>query len=142
MDIVLVSNDGFIFVAERSDIPGAWQMPQGGIDEGEDPLKAAFRELEEETSITNVSVKDEYPGWLTYEFPPERENPFGGNYIGQAQRWFLFSFDGVNSDIDVENAADQEFTNWQWVEPQWILEHVAPFRQSVYEAVFRRFGVL
>lgn len=134
---VIVNKDGNILYCERADIKDAWQMPQGGIDAGEDPQKAALRELFEETAITDIIVKGEYPSWLVYEFPPTANKREG--FLGQAQKWFLLEFTGDINNINLENAQDQEFSNYQWATPQYILETVVDFRKEIYAEVFKEF---
>lgn len=134
---VVVNADGKILIAERRDIPDAWQMPQGGIDPGEDPQTAATRELFEETAIQDVAVVGEYPHWLTYEFPPGGKK---GHHIGQAQRWFLLRFTGTT--IDLEKAVHPEFRAWKWATAAEVMAAAAPFRKPIYTAALRHFGLL
>jgi putative (di)nucleoside polyphosphate hydrolase len=125
----VVNSRGELLVFERSDVPGAWQLPQGGIDIGERPADAAWRELAEETGLTDgdVDLVDEHPDWLVYEFPEHVRG--AGKRLGQAQRWFLFR---VRAD-DVVPMPDQvEFVAWKWAEPAWLLAHVVEFRLAAY----------
>lgn len=137
---MLTNHGGLIFYCERRDIPGAWQMPQGGIDPGENPKDGALRELLEETGIQDVNIKNQYPNWLVYDFPkgaPQRDGK-----IGQAQKWFLLEFTGDISTIDLNNAQDQEFSNYMWATPEHILETVADFRKPLYEECFRHLKLI
>lgn len=139
--VVLARADGQVFAAERLDTPGAWQMPQGGIDDGEDPLQAALRELEEEIGVSanKVRVEAEHPDWLRYDLP---EHLIGkvwkGRWRGQTQRWFLLRFLGNDSDIqlDVEHP---EFSAWNWTTPEDVLQKIVPFKRDIYDAVFGQF---
>jgi putative (di)nucleoside polyphosphate hydrolase len=122
---------GQVMAFERSDLPGEWQLPQGGIDEGETPVTAAWRELVEETGLTpdEVQLVAEYPEWTLYEWPTGvRKN----GRIGQAQRWFTFL---VNDD-DVEPTPDgREFRDWKWVAVDWLVDQAVDFRQPSYRRV-------
>ena len=134
--IVLLNKNNKIFVAKRIDNPkNFWQMPQGGVDEGEDFLKAAFRELEEETSIKNVKLIKELDGTITYELP---ERLLGviwkGRYRGQKQKWFLMRFTGNDSEINI-NTKNPEFLDWKWIEIDLITDVVVDFKLHVYEEV-------
>ncbi|HYN31514.1 MAG TPA: RNA pyrophosphohydrolase [Ilumatobacteraceae bacterium] len=134
--VAVVTNSlGEILAFERSDVPGAWQLPQGGIDVGESPLESAWRELGEETGLgpDQVDLVGEHPDWVVYEFPEAVRGV--GKRLGQAQRWYLFR---VRSD-DVSPAPDEvEFVAWKWVEPTWLLDHVVDFRLAAYRSVIPR----
>ncbi|OAY45712.1 nudix hydrolase 26, chloroplastic isoform X2 [Manihot esculenta] len=127
--ICLINPSKKIFAASRLDIPNAWQMPQGGIDESEDPKFAAIRELKEETGISSAEVLTEAPHWLTYDFPPEvREKlklQWGSDWKGQAQKWFLLKFTGSEEEINLlgDGTEKPEFGEWTWMSPEQILEH-------------------
>eukprot|EP00268_Persea_americana_P014793 TRINITY_DN16648_c0_g1_i3.p1 TRINITY_DN16648_c0_g1~~TRINITY_DN16648_c0_g1_i3.p1 ORF type:complete len:260 (+),score=41.21 TRINITY_DN16648_c0_g1_i3:84-782(+) len=135
-----------IFSASRLDVPGAWQMPQGGIDEGEDPKSAALRELKEETGITSAQVVAEVPYWLTYDFPPhvrEKLNKeWGSNWKGQAQKWFLLRFTGNEEEVNLlgDGTERAEFADWSWMTPQEVLERAVSFKKPVYEEVLKVFA--
>ncbi len=140
--IMLVNPAGRVFVGERLDSPEAWQMPQGGIDAGEDPRQAALRELREETSIPPalVQVQAELPDWVAYDLPLELvPKLWKGRYRGQKQRWFLMRFQGADADIDIQTR-HPEFSRWQWLEPEALLARIVPFKRPVYEQVLRGFG--
>ena len=132
--IVLLNNQNKVFVAKRIDNPkNFWQMPQGGIDEGENPLKAAFRELEEETSIKNAELIKELDGTITYELPDRLLGiVWKGKYRGQKQKWFLMRFIGKDSEINI-NTSNPEFLDWKWIELDLITDDVVDFKLHVYK---------
>ena len=139
--VVLANTKGLIFTGERIDTPGAWQMPQGGIDEGETPDIAAFRELEEETGVdANLArIEAEHPDWIPYDLPDHLLGKmWKGRYRGQQQRWFLLRFQGVDSDIDLKRH-HQEFSRWRWSTPDEVLENIVPFKRDVYAQVIAEF---
>ena len=123
-----------------------WQMPQGGIDEGEAPLDAALRELHEETNVTSVSLLAESSYWYHYELPPESTKRWKGKYIGQTQKWFALRFTGEDSEIDIERPGGgghtPEFDDWRWEQRERLAELIVPFKRSVYEQVVREFAHL
>jgi putative (di)nucleoside polyphosphate hydrolase len=125
-----------VFVAKRIDNPkNFWQMPQGGVDEGEDFLKAAYRELEEETSIKNVELVKELDGTITYELPDRLLGLiWKGKYRGQKQKWFLMRFVGSDSEINIKTK-HPEFLEWKWVELDKITDLVVDFKLHVYKEV-------
>lgn len=147
---------GMVFVGRRrSDKMGvshaggyAWQMPQGGIDPGEDPLKAALRELYEETSIRSVELLAEAPDWYRYDLPLDiMGRGLKGRYRGQAQKWFAFRFTGDESEINVHAPGGgvhrPEFGDWRWEPLQNLPDMIVPFKRPVYDQVvqaFARFG--
>ena len=140
--LVLMNRDGRVFAGQRIDNPGpAWQMPQGGIDEGETPREAALRELGEETGIAAdaVEVLAETPDWIPYDLPAELvPRLWKGRFRGQRQRWFLMRFLGQDADIDIA-AGDPEFSAWAWMAPDDLIDRIVPFKRATYDAVFAAF---
>lgn len=141
--VMLADGAGRIWVGQRRDNhQDAWQMPQGGIDAGEDAVAAALRELEEETGITPALVRVEAvtPEPVAYDLPPEIVPQFwGGRYRGQAQTWVLLRFLGTDADVDIATA-HPEFSAWKWAEPDAVLAGIVPFKRAVYAAVLAAFG--
>jgi len=134
--IVVLNKENKVFVAKRIDNPkNFWQMPQGGVDEGEDFLKAAYRELEEETSIKNVELIKELDGTITYELPDRLLGLiWKGKYRGQKQKWFLMKFNGEDNEINIKTK-HPEFLEWKWVELDKITDLVVDFKLHVYKEV-------
>jgi len=134
--IVVLNKENKVFVAKRIDNPkNFWQMPQGGVDEGEDFLKAAYRELEEETSIKNVKLIKELDGTITYELPDRLLGLiWKGKYRGQKQKWFLMRFVGMDNEINLKTK-HPEFLEWKWVELDKITDLVVDFKLHVYKEV-------
>jgi putative (di)nucleoside polyphosphate hydrolase len=134
--IVVLNKENKVFVAKRIDNPkNFWQMPQGGVDEGEDFLKAAYRELEEETSIKSVELIKELDGTITYELPDRLLGLiWKGKYRGQKQKWFLMRFVGSDSEINIKTK-HPEFLEWKWVELDKITDLVVDFKLHVYKEV-------
>ncbi len=134
--IVVLNKDNKVFVAKRIDNPkNFWQMPQGGIDEGENNLDAALRELEEETSIKSVKLVKEVDGYTTYLLP---DNLLGiiwkGKFKGQKQKWFIVKFTGEDAEINI-NTKHPEFLDWQWLDFRKITETVVDFKLHVYQQI-------
>lgn len=123
-----------VLVFERSDVPGAWQLPQGGVDVGEAPGDAIWRELGEETGLgaDDVDLVAEHAEWVVYEFPAEVRRD--GKRLGQAQRWYTFR---VKADVVVPTPDQVEFVNWQWVRADWLVDHVVEFRREAYRRVLQ-----
>jgi putative (di)nucleoside polyphosphate hydrolase len=151
---MLINRAGLVLVGKRDVKAGPehvdalyqWQMPQGGIDAGEDPLLAAKRELYEETSVFSVSLLMEAPEWYAYDLPDEIiRSAWKGRYRGQTQKWFAFRFEGEDSEINVlvpPGGHKAEFTEWRWEAMQELPGLVIPFKRTVYERVVQAFGHL
>lgn len=140
--VMLVNREGRVFVGQRLDSKlDAWQMPQGGIDPGEDAYTAALRELGEETGVLpdKVELVAEAPDELFYDLPPELVGKvWKGQWRGQRQRWFLFRFLGKDSDINIATS-HPEFRSWRWAEPDDLPVLIVPFKKALYEAVLAAF---
>lgn len=132
--VAVVSNSkGKVLAFQRCDRADQWQLPQGGIDEGETPVEGVWRELKEETGLDNSHVRliDEHPEWTLYEWPDGIKR---GHRLGQAQRWFFF--EAIDDDV-VPTPDGEEFNDWKWVRIPWLIEQVVEFRQASYERVLR-----
>lgn len=139
--VVLINDAGLIFAGQRIDMPGAWQMPQGGIDAGETPRDAALRELAEETGVSadRVEVLAETPGWVYYDLPPELLGKvWKGRYGGQRQKWVLMRFGGEDADIRIDTD-HPEFQEWRWMPAAALMENIVPFKRGVYKEVLGAF---
>ncbi|WP_135080123.1 RNA pyrophosphohydrolase [Terasakiella sp. SH-1] len=137
--ICLFHQDGKVFVAERLDTPGAWQFPQGGIDKGEDPYDAAFRELKEEIGTDNADFLAKTDDWLHYDLPDHLIGKvWKGKYRGQKQIWFAFRFKGRDQNIDI-NTKHPEFSKWQWVELAETVDLIVPFKRDIYVEIVNQF---
>src|SRR3954469_75787 len=137
---VLFNRDGLVLVARRADLPnaegspGGWQLPQGGIDKGEDPRVAIFRELEEEGGTARAEIIAEHPDWLTYDLPAALVGKaLGGKYRGQKQRWFALRFLGEDSDIRLDLDPHPEFDAWRWARLEELPALAVAFKRAIYE---------
>jgi putative (di)nucleoside polyphosphate hydrolase len=136
---MLINDAGGIFTAERIDMPGAWQMPQGGVDEGESLKEAALRELEEETSIPRsaVTTLNQTNDWIMYDLPGHLLGKvWGGKYRGQKQHWFLLRLDGDEALINLDTD-HPEFSRWKWSNADELIAEIVSFKRDVYEAVVK-----
>lgn len=140
--VMLLNTDGLVFVGNRIDVPGDhWQMPQGGIDDGESPAEAAYREVQEETGISPEKVKliRESETWLHYDLPgPLSRRIWKGRYRGQKQRWFAMRFLGSNADIDLD-FHKPEFGAYRWASIVDLPDLIVPFKRDTYEQVVHEF---
>ena len=137
--IIVLNKNNKIFVAKRIDNPkNFWQMPQGGIDEGEDYLSAAYRELREETSITKVKLIKELDGFITYLLPDHLLGViWKGKYKGQKQKWFIMKFTGEDKEINIQTKKP-EFLEWKWIELETLAEVVVDFKLHVYKELKKK----
>ena len=149
--IMVLNDKGLVWAGRRisrgnSEFDGSpqlWQMPQGGIDDGEAPLAAAIRELYEETGMKTVTLLAEARDWIHYDLPPQLIGiGLRGKYRGQAQKWFAFRFDGDESEIQINpppGSNEAEFDAWDWKPMESLPELIVPFKRSVYEQVVEQF---
>ncbi len=139
--IALFNKDGKVFVGERIDTPGAWQMPQGGIDRGEDVKQAALRELEEEIGTNKAEIIRIHPENIRYDLPLElKKKLWGGKYAGQDQAWIAMRFTGQDSDIDITAGDRPEFSAWKWLTLKDTINLIVPFKRETYEKVIVAFA--
>jgi putative (di)nucleoside polyphosphate hydrolase len=141
----LFNSAGRVFVGRRGDVPGTqdhvWQMPQGGIDAGEEPRAAVLRELAEEIGTANAEILGEHADWLQYDLPPELVGrAFGGRYRGQRQRWFALRFLGVDAEIRLDAHQPAEFVEWRWVALAELPSLAVSFKRPIYETIARDFA--
>ena len=143
---LILNPSGLVWIGHRFDTPQSeeargrwWQMPQGGIDHGEDAAVAVLREVREETGMTSVAIKAELPGWHNYDLPAQLGGKlWGGKYRGQTQKWFALAFTGPDSEVVIDgNGHGPEFDAWRWAAPSELLDLVVPFKRDVYRAVLK-----
>ena len=138
--IALFNQDRKVFVGERLDTPGAWQMPQGGVDEGEAVEDTAFRELKEEVGTDKADILRISSTTTRYELPEDLANRlWGGQYCGQEQTWVAMRFTGNDGDIDLNSFDPPEFSKWQWVDLHESIDLIVPFKRSTYKQVISFF---
>lgn len=139
--LMLVNRDGKVFVGNRIDTPGEhWQMPQGGIDKGEEPHEAALRELAEEIGTNKARILAEASEWHAYDLPADLSRKiWKGKYRGQTQKWFLLHFEGEDADIRLD-AHQQEFSAWKWAPLDRLQEMIVPFKREIYAKVIEEFA--
>ncbi len=141
--LVVMNAVGEVFAGQRIDNPGdAWQMPQGGVDEGETPVEAAIRELGEETGINanSVEVLAETSDWIPYDLPHDLvPKLWKGRFRGQTQKWFLLKFSGDDAEINIVQD-HQEFSRWAWMKPGDLIDKIVPFKKQTYTQEFAVFG--
>jgi len=151
--VMVLNPAGRVFIGRRTEGPElidpthVWQMPQGGVDPGEEPYPAALRELHEETNIRSVERLGEIADWLSYDIPRERiGEAWGGRYRGQTQKWFALRFTGDESEIDILHPAggqhEPEFAEWRWEPMQNLPDLIVPFKRPIYERVVKEFAHL
>ena len=139
--MMILNKKNEILVGRRIDNPtGFWQMPQGGIDNDENPKEAVWREMLEEIGTNNVTIINESSQWFNYKIPKKILDtlPWGKKYIGQTQKWFVFTFDGIESEINV-NTSNPEFSEWKWISHLKILENIVPFKKELYSKIMIEF---
>jgi putative (di)nucleoside polyphosphate hydrolase len=142
--IALFNQDGLVFTGERIDNPGEWQMPQGGMDEGESPIEAALRELKEETGTDKADIIRVHEQKIRYDFPDDLaitlSKRWGDYYTGQEQTWFAMRFTGHDSDIDLDADEQKEFLSWRWAPLATLPALIVPFKREVYKQVAQAFS--
>ncbi len=148
--IMVINREGLVWVGQRADMPGDaegsgqwWQMPQGGIDDGEQPRAAALREVWEETAMRSLEMLGESREWVTYDLPPELIGvAWGGNFRGQRQKWYAMRFTGHETEIDIgpREGHSIEFCAWRWSALDQLVSSIVPFKRDVYTAVVGELG--
>ena len=139
--MMILNNENKILVGKRLDHPsGHWQMPQGGIDDNENPNEAVWREMQEEIGTNNATIIQESTQWINYKIPLEtlKTLPWGHKYVGQTQKWFLFRFNGADNEINVVTE-NPEFSEWRWSNHNLLVENIVPFKRNTYKKILEEF---
>ena len=142
--MMILNSKNEILVGRRLDHPsGYWQMPQGGIDDNENPEDSVWREMMEEIGTNNADLYKISSQWVNYEIPQETLDhlPWGKIYIGQTQKWFIFKFSGQDNDINVETE-NPEFSDWKWMHNKELVDNAVPFKRKIYQTVLDEFSDL
>ena len=140
--MMILNAQNKILVGRRLDHPsGYWQMPQGGIDDNENPEEAVWREMMEEIGTNNAKLSNISSQWIKYEIPQETLDhlPWGKIYIGQMQKWFIFFFSGEDEEINVDTE-NPEFSEWKWINHKELIENAVPFKRKVYKTILDEFA--
>ena len=143
--IMLINQENKIFMGERIDNKGAWQMPQGGVNVSinENLTIAAKRELYEETGVKTAKIINQSEGWYYYYLPKNLKSKlWRGKFLGQKQKWFLFSFEGTDEEINLQADKNPEFNNWKWVSPQDVLNNIVAFKKEIYQRILKEFNFI
>ena len=139
--MMILNRDNKILVGKRMDHPsGHWQMPQGGIDENENPEEAVWREMYEEIGTKNAKMIKVSSHWINYEIPAVtlKTLPWGDKFIGQTQKWFAFRFEGLDEEINV-STENPEFSEWRWSNHNLLVENIVPFKRNTYKKILDEF---
>ena len=139
--MMILNHNNEILVGRRIDHPsGFWQMPQGGIDDNENPEEAVWREMMEEIGTNNVNLIKISSQWVRYNIPQDTLDrlPWGKRYVGQIQKWFVFRFTGQESDIDV-GTENPEFSEWKWAKSNSLANNIVPFKREIYNKILEEF---
>ena len=137
--MVIFNQNGSVLVAERIDSRDSWQFPQGGIDEGENPEDAVFREMEEEIGTRKAEIIAIMEGWTYYDYPPHVAYKMGTQLRGQRHKWVALRFLGTDEDIKLDTHIEPEFSRWKWVPIENLLDEIVMFKRNAYEKIIEEF---